>query len=73
MIYTEDNYDDECDSSFLLYSLRNHHLVKRLPLSGPPSTFTANDQFIVVVSHPIPLATNLLICICRACVHHLLY
>ena len=66
MIHTEDNYDDECDSSFLLYSLRNHHLVKRLPLSGPPSTFTANDQFIVIVSHPICLAINLLICICRA-------
>jgi hypothetical protein len=68
---TED--DEECDSSFVLYSLRNHYLVKRLPLSGPPSTFTANDQFIVVVSHSIRLATNILICICRAWVHHLLY
>jgi hypothetical protein len=66
---TEDS--EECDSSFVLYSLRNHYLVKRLPLSGPP--FTANDQFIVVVSHPIRLATNLLICVCRAWVHHLLY
>ena len=73
MIRTEDDYDEECESSFVLYSLRNHHLVKRLPLSGPPSTFTANDQFIVVVSyHPIRLATNLLICFRRAWVHHLL-
>jgi hypothetical protein len=38
MIHTEDDYDEECESSFVLYSLRNHHLVKRLPLSGPPST-----------------------------------
>ena len=51
MIHTENDYDDEeCESSFVLYSLRNHHLVKRLPLSGPPSTFTANDQFTVIVS-----------------------
>ena len=62
MIQTEDD-DEECESSFVLYSLRNHHLVKRLPLSGPPSTFTANDQFIVVVSHSIRLAINLLICV----------
>jgi len=73
MIHTEDDSDEEHASSFVLYSLRNHHLVKRLPLSGPPSTFTANDQLIVVVSHPIRLATNLLICIGRAWVHHLLY
>jgi hypothetical protein len=73
MIHTEDDYDEECESSFVLYSLRNHHLVKRLSLSGPPSTFTANDQFIVVVSHPIRLAASLLICIRRAWDHHLLY
>ena len=72
MVHTEDDYEEECDSSFILYSLRNHRLVKRLPLSGPPSTFTANDQFIVVVSYPIRLATSLIICICRAWVHHLL-
>jgi hypothetical protein len=66
MIHTEDDYDEECESSFVLYSLGNHHLVKRLPLSGPPSTFTANDQFTVIVSHPICFATNLLRCIRRA-------
>ena len=59
MFHTEDDYDEECESSFVLYSLRNHHLVKRLPLSGPPSSFTANDQFIVVVSHPIRLALQI--------------
>lgn len=58
MIHTEDDYDEECDSFFVLYSLRNHHLVKRLPLSGPPSTFAANDQFIVVVSRLICFSTN---------------
>ena len=73
MTPTEDDYDEECESSLVLYSLRNHHLVKRLSLSGPASTFTANDQFTVVVSHPIRLATNLLICIRRAWVHRLLY
>ena len=73
MDHTEDDYDEECDSSFVLYSLRNHHIVKRLALSGPPSTFTANDRFIVVVSHPIYLATNILKCICRAWFHHLFY
>jgi hypothetical protein len=73
MVHTEDDYDEECESSFVLYSLRNHHLVKRLPLSGPPSTFTANDQFTVIVSHPIRFATNLLRRIRRAWVHHLLY
>ena len=71
---TEDGYDEECDSSFVLYSLRNHHLVKRLALSGPPSTFAANDQFIVVVSYIIRLATNLLKkCPSRAWFRHLLY
>jgi len=44
--------DEECDSSFVLYSLRNHQLVKRLALSGSTSTFIANDHFIIVVSHP---------------------
>ena len=73
MIHTEDDYDEECESSFVLYSLRNHHLVKRIPLSGPPSTFAANDQFTVVVSHPIRFAINLLICLLRAWVHLLLY
>ena len=60
MDHTEDDYDKECDSSFVLYSLRNHHIVKRFALSGPPSTFTANDRFVVVVSRPIRLAANLL-------------
>lgn len=59
IIHTEDEYDQECESSFVLYSLRNHHLVKRLPLPGPPSTFTANDQFTVVVSYSIRFAINL--------------
>lgn len=48
--HTEEDYNEGCDSSFVLYSLRNHQLVKRLALSGSPSTFSANDQFIVVVS-----------------------
>ena len=51
MVHTDDDYDEQYDSSFVLYSLRNHQLVKRLPLSGSPSTFSSNDQFIVVVSY----------------------
>ena len=47
----EHTEDEGYDSSFVLYSLQNHHLVKRLALSGLFSTFTANDQFIVVVSY----------------------
>jgi hypothetical protein len=74
MVHTKDDYGGECESSFVLYSLRNHHLVKRLPLSGPPSTFTANGQFTAIVSHPtIRFATNLLRRIRRAWAHHLLY
>lgn len=66
MEHTEDDYDDEYDSSFVLYSLRHHHLVKRLALSGLSSTFTASNQFIVVVSHPVRFMTIVLKCICRA-------
>lgn len=50
MDHTEDDYIEEYDSSFVLYSLRSHYLVKRLSLSGP-STFAANDRFIIVVSY----------------------
>jgi hypothetical protein len=66
MEHTEDHYDEEYDSSFVLYSLQHHHLVKRLALSGLSSTFTANNQFILVVSHPVRFMTMVLKCICRA-------
>jgi hypothetical protein len=49
--HTEDDYNEESNSSFVLYSLRNHQLVRRLPLSGPPSTFTATNHFIVIVRY----------------------
>ena len=52
MDHIEDDYHDEDgDSSFVLYSLRKHQIVKRIPLSGSPSTFAANDQLIIIVSH----------------------
>jgi hypothetical protein len=76
MDHTEDDYDEEGDSSFVLYSLRNHRVVKRLALSGPPSTFAANDKFIVVVSDSSFCKKNQFTkktFLCRAWFHHLLY
>ncbi|KAF8972029.1 hypothetical protein BDZ97DRAFT_2070664 [Flammula alnicola] len=46
----EDEREHEPRSTFVLYSLRKHQVVKLLPLSGLASTFIPNDLFVVIAS-----------------------
>ncbi|TFK32507.1 hypothetical protein BDQ12DRAFT_692387 [Crucibulum laeve] len=45
---TEGSDGAESESTFVLYSLRRHHLVKRLPMPGLAETFLSNEHFIVI-------------------------
>ncbi|KAJ3488016.1 hypothetical protein NLJ89_g11658 [Agrocybe chaxingu] len=44
----EDERELEPRSTFVLYSLRRHQLVKRLTLPGLASSFTPNEHFIII-------------------------
>lgn len=46
--------------NFLVYSLASHDIIKRIPLSTPAYTFTANHEFIVIVRRPDWHVTRLL-------------
>lgn len=48
---SEGAHEQEQESIFLVYSVRNRHeVIKSLSFSGSPSTFVANEHFIVIVS-----------------------
>jgi hypothetical protein len=42
--------DRESTSTFLVYSLYRHHVIKRFPLKGDLASFLSNQHFIVIVS-----------------------
>jgi len=46
----EDEREEEPRSTFVLYSLRTHHVMKMLSMPGLSSTFVPNELFIVIVS-----------------------
>ena len=45
----EDEREEEPRSTFVLYSLRTHQVMKILSMSGLSSTFVPNELFIVIV------------------------